>query len=89
MTWPTHEVSNQSPELGDYNLFDADPALQEGARREGAAWAIETLRDTGATAEQVEAVLALGPTRIDVVPALQHKQGAEPVRIPIPVAGIA
>lgn len=49
MTWPTHEVSNQSPELGDYNLFDADPALQEGARREGAAWAIESLRDTGAT----------------------------------------
>ena len=27
------------------------------------------LRETGATAEQVEAVLALGPTRVDIVPA--------------------
>ena len=44
----THEVINQPDALVDYNLFEADPALQEGVRREGAAWAEESLRAFGA-----------------------------------------
>ncbi|MGB6103476.1 MAG: acyl-CoA dehydrogenase family protein [Pusillimonas sp.] len=36
MGWTTHEVTNQVPELGDYNLYSSDLALQEGIRREGA-----------------------------------------------------
>ena len=47
MTWPTHEVFNQSPTLGDYNLYKADPALQEGAVREGAGWAGSSLQQIG------------------------------------------
>jgi putative acyl-CoA dehydrogenase len=47
MTWPTHEVLNQSPVLGDYNLFATDPALQEGAMREGAGWAESSLTQIG------------------------------------------
>jgi putative acyl-CoA dehydrogenase len=43
-----HEVFNQSPVLGDYNLFLADPALQEAAAREGAAWACDELVEIGA-----------------------------------------
>ncbi len=35
----THEVINQPPVLTDYNPFDADPALKEALRREGAGWA--------------------------------------------------
>ncbi|GAA5178406.1 isovaleryl-CoA dehydrogenase [Niveibacterium umoris] len=54
MRWPTHDVTNQSPELGDYNLFDADPALQEAAAREGAGWAIKQLRETGTVLGRVE-----------------------------------
>ncbi len=31
----THELSNLSSDLCDYNMFSADPALQEAVRREG------------------------------------------------------
>ncbi|MFC4160255.1 isovaleryl-CoA dehydrogenase [Chitinimonas lacunae] len=48
MSWPTHQVSNQSPPLVDYNLFDTDPALREGLSREGAAWAAPALATLGA-----------------------------------------
>jgi len=44
----THEVTNQPTALADYNLFEADLALQEAVRREGAAWAEESLRTFGA-----------------------------------------
>ena len=54
MSWPTHEVMNQSPELGDYNLFEADAALREAANREGAAWASDALRATGAELGRTE-----------------------------------
>ncbi|NEX63897.1 isovaleryl-CoA dehydrogenase [Noviherbaspirillum galbum] len=47
MPWPTHEVTNQVPELQDYNLFLTDPALQENARREGADWYRENLARFG------------------------------------------
>ena len=44
----THEVANQPTALADYNLFESDLALQEAVRREGAAWAEESLRAFGA-----------------------------------------
>ncbi|NYT63851.1 isovaleryl-CoA dehydrogenase [Alcaligenaceae bacterium] len=48
MNWTTHEVSNQVPELGDYNLYSTDIALQEGVRREGAHWHSAALSAYGA-----------------------------------------
>lgn len=44
----THPVFNVSSELGDINLFDSDPALQEAVQREGAGWAIDDLKQFGA-----------------------------------------
>ena len=44
MNWLTHEVSNQVPDLGDYNLYDSDMALQEAVIREGAGAQQERLR---------------------------------------------
>jgi putative acyl-CoA dehydrogenase len=44
----THEVTNQPTALADYNLFEADLALQEAVRREGAAWAEASLCTFGA-----------------------------------------
>jgi putative acyl-CoA dehydrogenase len=35
----THDVTNQSVPLEDYNLYKADTALREAMHREGAAWA--------------------------------------------------
>ncbi len=51
----THEVLNQPPPFEDVNFFDADVALQEGLVREGAGWAIDRVRDTGAVAGSAEA----------------------------------
>jgi putative acyl-CoA dehydrogenase len=48
MQWPTHEVSNQVPELGDYNIFSTDIALVEGVRRGQADWHQEQLNRFGA-----------------------------------------
>ena len=48
MKWSTHEVQNQVPELGDYNLYTADTALQEGVRREGASAHEASLTEYGA-----------------------------------------
>jgi len=39
----THEVNNVSRELGDYNMYLQDAALQEAVRREGAGWAHDDL----------------------------------------------
>ncbi|MEW9897131.1 isovaleryl-CoA dehydrogenase [Chitinivorax sp. PXF-14] len=47
-SWQTHEVQNQTPPLGDINLFTIDKVLQEGASREGAAWAADWLYQAGA-----------------------------------------
>lgn len=44
----THPVFNVSSELGDINLFDSDPALQEAVQREGVGWAIDDLKQFGA-----------------------------------------
>ena len=43
----THEVFNQAPPLEDHNLYLGDDALREGARREGADWALEDLERYG------------------------------------------
>jgi len=52
----THEVFNQPPPLEDYNAFTSDAALAEGARREGAAWAEQRLREIGQRAGASEAI---------------------------------
>lgn len=43
----THEVSNLSRELCDYNMYTEDAALREAVRREGAPWAEAELTDFG------------------------------------------
>lgn len=43
MGWTTHEVTNQVPDLVDYNLYAADTVLQEGVVREGAGSAVPDL----------------------------------------------
>ena len=53
----THEVSNVSRELVDYNPFTQDTALVDGVTREGAGWAHESLTAFGqltGTAEYIE-----------------------------------
>lgn len=47
MGWTTHEVTNQVPDLVDYNLYEADIALQEAVLREGAQTAVPALSDYG------------------------------------------
>src|SRR5690554_4906325 len=47
MGWTTHEVTNQVPELVDYNLYAADTVLQEAVAREGADAATQALSDFG------------------------------------------
>jgi len=59
MHWPTHEVSNQVPELHGYNLFATDLALTEGVRREHAQWHEAALIRLGA-ALGTEEMLQLG-----------------------------
>lgn len=51
----THEVLNQPPPLAGYNLFTSDPALREGAAREGAGWAMAELEACGARCGTPEA----------------------------------
>lgn len=48
MEWATHEVGNQVPELGDYNLYSSDRILQEAVGREGASWHEAALISYGA-----------------------------------------
>ena len=44
----THEVTNQSPELLDWNLYALNPALREAVAREGAGHADDWLMQRGA-----------------------------------------
>src|SRR3954454_19809020 len=53
---PTHEVTNQSVPFEDVNLFELDLPLREALEREGAGWAVDRARDTGAVAGSAEAV---------------------------------
>ena len=48
MNWSTHDVGNMVEPLADYNRYATDPALREGAQREGAAWADAALLVIGA-----------------------------------------
>jgi putative acyl-CoA dehydrogenase len=43
----THELSNLSSELCDYNMFSEDAALSEAVQREGADWAVPELQRFG------------------------------------------
>jgi putative acyl-CoA dehydrogenase len=52
----THEVENQPPPLVPYNVFDADLPLREAIDREGGAFGVERLRDTGAAAGSLAAL---------------------------------
>jgi putative acyl-CoA dehydrogenase len=52
----THTVENQAPPLVPYNVFDADTALAEAIEREGGAFGLERLRNTGAAAGSQEAL---------------------------------
>ncbi len=47
---PTHEVQNQPPPLGGYDLFTSDRVLGEAVEREGASWARERLQRLGVEA---------------------------------------
>ena len=46
----THEVTNVARELIDLNLYREDRALVDAVRREGAAWADDSLASFGALA---------------------------------------
>jgi putative acyl-CoA dehydrogenase len=59
MQWPTHEVSNQVPELLNYNVFTTDSVLCDALRREQGDWHEEPLRRFGAELGS-EDVLRLG-----------------------------
>ncbi|AOY96278.1 DNA alkylation response protein [Cupriavidus sp. USMAA2-4] len=48
MTWKTHDVSNQVPELKDYNLYATDLPLQRAVERGGAGWHAAELSRQGA-----------------------------------------
>lgn len=47
MPWPTHTVTNQVPELLDYNLFTTDAALAAGLQQAGGGWHAEQLARLG------------------------------------------
>ncbi len=51
---PTHEVLNQPPELGAYDLYRTDPVLADAVNREGAGWAEEQLSEHGRAVGQLE-----------------------------------
>ncbi|MCH7909909.1 MAG: hypothetical protein IIB38_09870 [Candidatus Hydrogenedentes bacterium] len=54
--YATHEVENQPPPLENYNLFESDPVLVEGLRREGAAWAEDRVDRLGALMGSAEII---------------------------------
>ena len=47
MPWPTHAVTNQVPELQDYNLFATDAALADALEQNGAGWHAARLLNLG------------------------------------------
>lgn len=59
MQWPTHEVTNQVPQLQDYNIFTTDVVLTDGVQREQAGWHEQTLTRFGAELGSTE-ILRLG-----------------------------
>jgi putative acyl-CoA dehydrogenase len=69
-TFGNHEVANQPPPLVDYNVFEADTALVEAVRREGAEWAEQRISEVGAIAGS-ERVQALGAQANENPPKLR------------------
>jgi len=47
MQWHTHEISNQVPELQDYNIFTQDSALMRAVSYFGAEWKAGALEKAG------------------------------------------
>ena len=70
MPWPTHAVSNQAPELQDYNLFTTDAALASGLAQNGAGWHADQLERLGGELGSAE-VLQLGALANRHPPELQ------------------
>jgi putative acyl-CoA dehydrogenase len=48
MHWPTHAVTNQTPPLADYNLFETDTVLTTALKQVGAGWHAAALSRLGA-----------------------------------------
>ena len=57
----THEVFNQAPPFGDFNLYACDLALREAVEREGAGWAAAGLHQLG---EQLGSAAVLDLARV-------------------------
>src|ERR1043166_3602208 len=55
-TFGTHEVVNQPPPLGDYNVYETDRPLVEAVRGEGAEWAEARISEVGALAGSGRAI---------------------------------
>jgi putative acyl-CoA dehydrogenase len=66
----THEVFNQPPPLGDYNVFESDAVLREAVHREGAGWAEERIAAVGALAGS-ERTIELGALANENPPRLR------------------
>lgn len=47
MQWQTHEISNQAPELQDYNIFTSDATLTEALQLAGGGWHADALARAG------------------------------------------
>jgi putative acyl-CoA dehydrogenase len=54
----THEVTNQSLPLEDYNVFTSDRVLREAVSREGGDFAVDTITAVGAAAGTARAIEA-------------------------------
>ena len=59
MPWPTHTVTNQVPELQDYNLFTTDTTLAAGLEQSGGGWHADQLARLGGELGSAD-VLQLG-----------------------------
>jgi putative acyl-CoA dehydrogenase len=55
-TTSTHDVTNQTPPIAPYNVFDADVPLGEAVEREGGHWGVDRLHDAGELAGSPEAL---------------------------------
>ena len=69
MSLSTHEITNQVPDLDNYNLFATDAVLSEGLAREGGGWHAAALASFGERLGR-PAVLQLGALANQHVPAL-------------------
>ena len=70
MQWTTHEVSNQVPDLHDYNLYSSDQVLLSAIQESSANWYAPELEQLGAALGTQE-TLQLGQLANQHVPELQ------------------